>query len=160
MPVRWPEVEERKRKLDGRTLRYRCEALELSPQRAVLLYRTTHDVDLAGVGIPAGTLSYGVYWAERPFNVYRWVDGSGTVIAHYFNVATDTRLSAEAVDWLDLEVDVLFTPDGHVRVLDEEEVPADLAPAHRAALATALARLSDPSGVVAEVEHLLESLAT
>ncbi len=151
-------VEERKRKLDGRVLRYPCEVLDITPEHAVLLYRTTHSVDLAGVPIPAGTLSYGVYWVDRPFNVYRWVDPRGTVLAHYFNVATETRILPDALEWLDLELDVLVTPDGRVRVLDEQEVPVDLAPRYRAVLDEAVARLRDPAEVLSEVEASLAAL--
>ena len=151
-------VEERKRKLDGRVLRYPCEALEINGERAVLLYRTTRPVDLAGVPIPAGTLSYGVYWTDRPFNVYRWVDPPGTVLAYYFNVATETRIGPDAVEWLDLEVDVLVTPDGRVQVLDEDEVPADLAPRYRAVLDEAVARLRRPTDLLPEVEASLAAL--
>lgn len=158
MPQPPRTIEERKRKLDGRVLRYACEALEISPERAVVLYRMTAALDLAGVAIPADAVSYGLYWAERPFNVYRWGDPRGAVLAYYCNVAAETRISPEAVEWLDLEVDVLITPDGRVRVLDEEDVPADLAPRYRAALEQALGRLRAPGAVVAEVEACLAGL--
>lgn len=145
-------VEERKRKLDGRVLRYRCVALQMSPERAVLLYRTVRPADVGGVHVPAGSVSYGVYWADRPYNVYHFVGAAGTTLAYYCNAATDTRIAADVVDWVDLEADVVITPDGRARVLDMELVPADLAPERRTALDRALSALGRVPEVVAEVE--------
>jgi len=151
-------AEERKRKLDGRVLRYRCRALEVTPGRAVLLYRLEQAVDLPGLHIPANAVSYGVYWPDRPYNVYHWVDAGGLTLGYYCNVATDTQITDHAVDWLDLEADVLITPGGGVQVLDLDEVPADLTPEHRAVLETALAALREPAAVVGLVESLTSAL--
>ena len=142
-------VEERKRKLDGRVLRYRCAGLSLRPGAAVLRYRAAGPVRLAGLELPAGAVSYGLYWRDRPYNIYHWVNGTGETLACYCNVATDTRIGPSAVDWLDLELDVLVTADGRVRLLDEDEVPADLPPRHRRALEAARAELADGARVLA-----------
>ncbi len=144
-------VEERKRKLDGRTLSYPCEALEMTTDFALLLYRLPQAVDLAGVCLPAGARSFGLYWSERPYNVYHWVDAAGRWLGDYCNAATETRLGPRAVEWLDLEADVFITPDGRVAVLDLDEVPADLSAPHRRALEEALAALAAPAALVREV---------
>jgi hypothetical protein len=146
-------IAELKRKLDGRVLRYECEALAVSARRAVVLYRPQQPVELADVPVPPGAVSFGLYWTDRPYNIYRWVDSAGATVACYCNVAAETRISRTAVEWLDLEADVLVMPDARVRVLDLEEVPADLAPAYQAALAEALTRLSDGEAVLAEAER-------
>ena len=139
-----PLVEERKHKLDGRTLIYPCVGLELGPGRAVLCYRIDRDTEVAdgALHLPAGTCTYAVFWTDRPYNVYHWCDARGETIAYYCNAATETEVAPEAVEWLDLEADVLITPDRCPRVLDLEEVPAHLAPAHHAALGLALSRLA------------------
>jgi predicted RNA-binding protein associated with RNAse of E/G family len=152
--LRGPAVEERKRKLDGRVLRYPCVGLEVAPERAVLGHVLTRTVELHGILLPAGTCTYGVFWSARPYNVYQWVDPGGVTLALYCNAATDTRIGPEAVEWLDLEVDVLLTPDGRVRVVDEHEVPTDLAPEHRRALRAALGLLRAAEAVAAEVEAI------
>ena len=142
-------VIERKRKLDGRVLTFRCQLLRWTPGAAVLLYRPERPVELAGLRLPAEVLSYGLYWADRPYNIYHWVHPDGRSLACYCNAATETRISPAAVDWLDLELDVLVTPDGRVRVLDEEEVPAVLSQAHQQQLAAARLALADGGAVLA-----------
>jgi predicted RNA-binding protein associated with RNAse of E/G family len=144
--VRW--ATERKRKLDGRILEYRCQVVSWTPRAAVLLYRPGQEVDLAGLRLPADVLSYGLYWVDRPFNIYHWVDRDGRTLACYCNVSTDTHIGQHRVEWLDLELDVLVTPDGAVRVLDEDEVPANLSVYHRAQLVLASQFLQDGPAVL------------
>jgi predicted RNA-binding protein associated with RNAse of E/G family len=78
------------------------------------------------VTIPAGTLSFGYFWTDRGYNAYHWVTPSGRTLGIYFNVGDSTRIGPGEVRWRDLVVDVLVTPDGHCRVIDQEEIPLDL----------------------------------
>ncbi len=146
-------IVEIKRKLDGRIQRFRCDALEVAAGRAVILYHIERGVTLGGLAIPAGASSYGLFWTDRPYNVYLWVDPAGTTLGAYCNVANDTAITADTIDWLDLEADVMITPDGRAEVLDLAEVPADLPRRHRAALDDALARLDDGPAVLDEAER-------
>jgi predicted RNA-binding protein associated with RNAse of E/G family len=57
-----------------------------------------------------------------------WIAPSGETLAYYFNLSGPVRIGRDRVEWEDLEVDVLVTPDGRVQVLDEDAVPADAAP--------------------------------
>ena len=146
------QVEERKRKLDGRTLSYPCLGLERSHRQAVLRYDLDHVVDLAGLEIPAGAVSYGVYWTDRPYNVYHWTDAAGTTLAYYCNAACETVIGPDFVDWLDLELDALITPDGRVRLLDEDEVPPHLSVAYRRCIDEARLAFGAAGALTAAVE--------
>ena len=83
-------------------------------------------IELEGVALPAGTLSLGYFWEQRPYNAYHWVDDNGQTLALYFNICDDTRIDAQRIAWRDLVVDVLITPDQCCRVLDEDELPDDI----------------------------------
>ena len=148
-------VEERKRKLDGRVLRFACRAVNSSQTRAILLYLPRRAVTLCdgAVQLPADAITFGLYWIDRPYNLYQWVDRTGAVLAVYANVATETVIDAWGVQWLDLELDLLITPDLRVRICDADEVPRDLAPSYRTVLAQALAQLTAGApDIVAEAE--------
>ena len=86
------------------------------------------DFDLDGVPLPAGSLSVGYFWEDRPYNAYHWVDDNGQTLALYFNICDNTRIDAQQIAWRDLTVDVLITPDQRCRVLDEDELPDDIDP--------------------------------
>lgn len=116
-------VLEVKRRLDGSVRTYPCEAVEIAGDRAVLLYRLSGPGRVADLALPAGTVTMAYYWTDRPYNVYHWIAPAGDTLAYYFNLSGPVHIGRERLEWEDLEVDVLVTPDGRVRVLDEDAVP-------------------------------------
>jgi uncharacterized protein len=120
-------VTEVKRRLDGSVRKYPCEAAEMGDDHAVLLYRITGTGRVADVSLAPGTLTVAYYWTDRPYNVYHWIAPSGDTLAYYFNLSGPVHIGRDRLEWEDLEVDVLVTPDGRVQVLDEDKVPAGAA---------------------------------
>ncbi len=148
-------ITERKTRLDGSVSEFACDVLSLEPgKRAVLRYVLDHEWT---VGDPAlhlrpGMLTVAHYWIDRPYNVYHWLD-DGRTLAYYCNVAEITEISPSLVAYTDLVVDVLLHASGATQVLDEDELPADLAPAHRLTIAKALeALITNPRRLIAEIE--------
>jgi len=87
-------ITERKTRLDGSVAEYACEALVVEPgRRAVVRYVTEQDRALEGTDLVLrkGTVTVGHFWADRPYNVYHWLDG-GKTVALYVSVATDTTI--------------------------------------------------------------------
>jgi len=149
-------VIERKTRLDGTVSEYRCERLSLEVgRRAILRYAMDRDwvIGDTGVVLRPGQITVAHYWNDRPYNVYHWLDGART-IAYYCNIASDTIIGEALVGYTDLVVDVLLRPSGETVVLDEEELPPDLAPALRIHIARALETIaSGPRRLVAEIER-------
>ena len=83
----------------------------------------------AGCRWSAGTRCLGYFWPARAYNVYHAVDDAGKTLVFYINLSDRTAITPEAITWRDLIVDLVVTPDGQCRVLDEDELPADLDPA-------------------------------
>jgi len=151
-------VLEVKRRLDGSVRTYPCEAVEIAADRAVLLYRLPGQGRVADLVLPAGTLTVAYYWLDRPYNVYHWMAPSGETLAYYFNLSGPVRIGPDGLEWDDLEVDVLVTPDGRVQILDEDAVPAAAA-ARLPEIARARERvLADWPAVVADVERASRAL--
>lgn len=149
-------ITERKTRLDGTVQEFTCESLFLEPdRRAVLRYVSDREWAIADTDmrVPAGTVTVAHYWTDRPYNVYHWLVG-GRTLAYYCNIVTDTRIDAELVAYTDLVVDVMLQPSGAADVLDEDELPHDLAPAHRLAIAKALEVLiANPRFLIREIEQ-------
>jgi uncharacterized protein DUF402 len=146
---------ERKRRLDGTSVEFVCDrSLVLPGERAVLRYVIERDRPLEGTDLvlPAGTVTIAHYWVDRPYNVYHWTD-RGRTLGYYCNVATDTRIAPDVVSYTDLVVDVLIDTAGRALVLDEDELPTDVAPTHRRTIARALDQLtSQPGRLAREIE--------
>lgn len=150
-----PPVVEVKERLDGSRQEFACALLARSATEAVLLYETRQAWPVApGLTVPPGTRSLGYYWVARPYNAYHWLTPAGGTLALYVNLSDRTRLAPDRLHWRDLIVDLLVTPDGRCRVLDEDELPPDLDPALRMRIAAARdAVLAGHPALLAEVER-------
>jgi hypothetical protein len=124
-----PPVLEIKRTLSGREKRFSCRLLQGDPagHRAVLLFVSQEPMHVHGIDLPPGTVTFGYFWSDRPYNAYHWLDAGGETIGVYFNLSDSTRIGDGVLEWRDLTVDILATPAGRLEVLDEDELPADLA---------------------------------
>ncbi|HKY51258.1 MAG TPA: DUF402 domain-containing protein [Candidatus Limnocylindria bacterium] len=147
---------ERKTRLDGSTEDYLCEPLVLVPdRRAVLRYVMERSLAIEGTDLVLrpGHVTISHYWSDRPYNVYHWID-AGRTLAYYCNVVGETTIREDLVAYADLVVDVFLRPSGEALLLDEEELPTDLAPARRALIARAVESImSGPRRLIAEIER-------
>ena len=115
-----------KHTLAGIRKEFPCTLYDLRADEAVVLYESSRDYEIAGLLLPRGTLSFGYFWPARPYNVYHWLTPDGHTLGLYCNISDRTRISAAHICWRDLAVDVLVTPDGRCRALDEDELPRGL----------------------------------
>lgn len=121
------KILEIKHKLDGSVHKFHCQTLEKSSNHVVMLYRLENPVTIEDQVFDAGTLSLGYFWEERNYNVYHWVRPNGESQAAYINIADSTTITEDVVEWRDLIIDLLITPDGRCQILDEDELPENLA---------------------------------
>lgn len=117
-----------KHTLDGEQRTYPSTLLDAGEGFAAILYVLPESARVDDLDLPAGTATVAYYWADRPYNLYHWVDPAGRTLAFYFNLARATAITPGQIEWWDLAADVLVTPDGRVRVLDEDEVPVEVEP--------------------------------
>ena len=150
-----PAILEIKRTLDGREKRFDCRLLSLAPDAShvAVLWVAPDAMHVHGVDLPAGTVSVGHFWTDRHFNVYHWLDPDGGTLGYYFNICDQTRITAGVIEWRDLIVDVLALPGGRLDVLDEHELPPQLAPDVAAHIEVGKRAILDaPGAVLAEIE--------
>ena len=121
-----PEVLEVKRFPEGRRETYRCQALDVSPRLAVVLFLHPGERRAGGFLFPAGSRTYGFFWARRHYSLYVLHRPDGGLIAHRFDVIDEVRLRPGRVEYLDLALDVWVDPSGRAWTEDEDEL-AELA---------------------------------
>jgi len=124
-----------KEKLSGTRHEFASALLSRGEREVVSLYVLPVDGGLGGVPLRAGTRCLGFFWEDRPYNVYYAVEDAGALLVCYINLSDRTTITREAIVWRDLIVDVVVTPDGVCRVLDEDELPTNLDPALAAQIA-------------------------
>jgi predicted RNA-binding protein associated with RNAse of E/G family len=117
------------------------------------------DVQLEDILLRKDTVSLGYFWNARAYNAYHWIDAQQNSVALYFNISDGTRVGRNSIEWRDLSVDVLITPDGRCRVLDEDELPDDIDTKLRRYIDTARDELCrEPLSRLAEYDKLTRSL--
>jgi hypothetical protein len=153
LPLR--PILEVKRTLSGQEKRFECVSLARDGSHLVVLFVAPVHMHVHGVDLPAGTVTFGHFWTDRPYNVYHWLDAAtGSTLGTYVNLSDNTSISNERLAWRDLVVDLLLMPDGRATVLDEDELPPDLPPSLRAQIASAQASvLATQTDLIAELEH-------
>jgi hypothetical protein len=148
-----PTILEIKRTLGGLRKEFQCRLVERQPGRAVVLFVSSARYQVGDLALPPGTVTLGHFWQGRAYNVYHWLTPSGATLAHYFNLAAETAIEDATIRWLDLALDVLVLPAAPARVLDEDELPADLEPATRQRVEAARREvLEQHPAVIADLE--------
>jgi predicted RNA-binding protein associated with RNAse of E/G family len=159
LPETLPEILEVKRTLAGARKQFRCRRLACAPGAVTVLFVSDRPYVVGGLTLATGTVTFGHFWEDRPYNVYHWLDPDGRTLAHYFNLADGTRIQPDTLAWLDLAIDVLVRPGIPPQVLDEHELPADLDPRLRVAVDAARAAvLADHPAVIAALEARADEL--
>lgn len=108
-----------KEKLSGEELRFDLERWLLTPDLAVGRWLAETD-NLSGV--PAGTYSWGVWWAGRPIGVYRLHSPEGELLCYRIDAIEELRIGEGKIHYRDLLLDARIQPDGAVSFEDEDEV--------------------------------------
>ena len=61
------------------------------------------------------------FWPDRYWNLFvRWRP-DWSLEDYYVNIATPASWSAEQIDWVDLDLDLILTPDAAEPLLDDED---------------------------------------
>ena len=151
---------EEKRYPDGRRNRFRARVLLLRPAHGVLHFVSDRAYDLGGIYLPRRTVTFGLFWEDRPYNLYAWMAPDlSAPRALYFNICDQATLSAQRFGWRDLWVDILITPHAALQVLDRHEIPATAPPPLRAAIDAAVDRvLAEHCAVAGYLQALLPTL--
>lgn len=118
---------EKKLTLSGKTYHYECELISLRNGIGVLRHVIDRNYDIAGFRLSPGDEKLAVFWTGRSYTLYKWHRKRQNDYAYYLNIADSVSLTPDVFVWRDLAVDVLVDSEGSVHVLDEHELPHDLA---------------------------------
>jgi uncharacterized protein len=100
-----------------------CQLLDRSSTHVAVFYKSTQARRVGDLQLPKGTVTYGYFWLGRPYNVYHWLHPNGRTLGYYVNLSEGVVFRPHAVEWRDLALDLLFSPDGRrVQILDEDQV--------------------------------------
>ena len=99
---------------------------------AYLVERTEDRIDLVGFfretvnhsdlgRIEKGTVSRERFYTHRWYNYFIFEHPPGRLRNYYFNICMPPRLTEVAIDYVDLDIDLIVWPDGRLVILDMDE---------------------------------------
>ncbi|HMQ03964.1 MAG TPA: DUF402 domain-containing protein [Pyrinomonadaceae bacterium] len=101
---------------------WNCRLIEQTDSLLTLIGAFDSEIEHPFLGrIHAGTISYEFFWFDRWFNVFRFHEPNGEFRSFYCNIAMPPILTAETLDYIDLDIDLIVGPDGKADVLDDDE---------------------------------------
>lgn len=71
--------------------------------------------------IEKGTISYEYFWLDRWYSVFGFYRPDRSFRNFYCNVNMPPALHGDALDLVDLDIDLIVAPDGSLTLLDEDE---------------------------------------
>ena len=102
--------------------------------------------------IEAGTHSIEFFWTDRWYSVFRFQTPDGRLLRFYCNINTPARLDDGILSFVDLDVDVLVSPDYSYTILDEDEFEL-----HAELYAYPKAYRDNVRGALDQLLHLIDS---
>ena len=99
-----------------------CDLLHLEEKYAVLRYRSAAPYAFGPVVIEKGSVTIAHYWEDRNYILWFFKKPDTSLTGYLFHVVRDVEIGEECVRYVDLELDIWFSPDGNATVLDEDEV--------------------------------------
>jgi hypothetical protein len=120
---------ERKKKVDGTIEDYETELVYRDGRVAIVRFEVKKGggPPRLAVTVPPGSVSYGYFWARRPYSLYRWIGPQGSLLAHRFDAVGEVRIHPGGVEYEDLVLDWWVLPDGTLLEEDREELDEAIA---------------------------------
>jgi hypothetical protein len=120
---------ERKKKVDGTIEDYETELVHRDGRVAIVRFEITKGggPPRLAVTVPPGSVSYGYFWARRPYSMYRWIGPDGSLLAHRFDAVGEVKILPGGVEYQDLVLDWWVLPDGTLLEEDRDELDGAIA---------------------------------
>lgn len=117
-----PTIREVKKRLHGTAKSFDVDLLLREGTLTLVRFVTVVAMKGDENRFPAGSYTYGFFWDDRNYDIYRMHLPDGTLYAHRFDVLKNTRFTGKRLEWTDLLLDVWIYPDGQLVWKDEEQV--------------------------------------
>lgn len=105
---------------------WQCRLIQETDKLLVFIGEFDLGVEHPELGkIAKGTLSYEYYWLDRWYNIFRFHEPDGRLRNWYCNINMPPVFKDGAVDYVDLDIDILVWPNFRIEVLDRDEFEAN-----------------------------------
>jgi len=99
-----------------------CDLLHQGDKQVVLRYISSNVYTVGTITVEKGTVTIAHYWEDRNYILWIFKKPDASLIGYLFHIARDVEIGVDYVRYVDLELDIWFSPDGNPTVFDEDEV--------------------------------------
>lgn len=117
----WTET---KKSLSGKTQSIDCELVVKDDYCAILKHMVETGFQGEKVGIAPGNVSYRFHWLNRSYNLVKFFQDDGTLLANCLQLVDSVKVAENAVAWRDLSITIWVAPDGAAQVVNAVDRPA------------------------------------
>jgi predicted RNA-binding protein associated with RNAse of E/G family len=117
-----PLIREVKRRLRGAPKEFDVELLLRQGTLTLVRFVTTTAMKGDENRFPPGSYTYGYFWDDRNYNIYRMHLPDGSLYAHRFDLLKNAGFDGKRLEWTDLLLDVWLYPGGRVQWKDEDQL--------------------------------------
>lgn len=115
-------IEEIKVNKNKETQRFLCEVLQREKGRLILRFRSQEEGRIRDIAVRKGSTTIGYYWADKGYILWRIFDPEGSLTGTLFHICKDVTMTEHTVSYLDLILDIWVSPEGDLRIFDEDEL--------------------------------------
>ena len=118
------KILEIKRHLNKADESYLCDLVKRGSGYVVLKYVSEQSGRVGYMTFEVGSTTYAYYKTGAGYVLWKMFGPGNTLKGHLFHICRDQRLKEDRVEYLDLLLDLWLDADGHITILDRDEVEA------------------------------------
>ena len=118
------KILEMKRHLNKPDESYLCDLLKRGSDYVILEYVSDQPGRVGSVTFEAGTTTFAYYKTGMGYVIWKILSPRKILKGHLFHICRDQQVQEDRVEYLDLLLDVWIDPEGHMTILDRDELEA------------------------------------
>lgn len=118
------KILEIKRHLNKADESYLCDLVKRGSGSVVLKYVSEQSGRVGHMTFKVGSTTYAYYKTGAGYVLWKMFGPDNTLKGHLFHICRDQRVEEDRVEYLDLLLDLWLDADGHLTILDRDEVEA------------------------------------
>ncbi len=118
------KILEIKRHLNKADESYLCDLVRRGSGFVVLKYVSKQSGRVGHMTFQAGSVTYAYYETGAGYVLWKMFGPDNSPKGHLFHICRELRVEEDRVEYLDLLLDLWLDADGHITILDRDEVEA------------------------------------
>jgi len=118
------KIIEIKRHLNKPDETYLCDLLKRGTDYSIVKYVSKQPGRVGNITFEAGSTTFAYYRTGMGYVIWKMLNPEKILEGHLFHICQDQQVQEDRVEYLDLLLDIWIDPQGHMTILDRDELEA------------------------------------